>query len=83
MQPLHSETPAFCRQRICASLTHSRALPVPLQTIGGAVATNSHGSSLKYGSLSSQVGLWGAWACFGGGGRGFPASCYWAAIQAW
>jgi FAD/FMN-containing dehydrogenase len=25
------------------------------QTIGGAVATNTHGSSMQHGSLSSQV----------------------------
>ena len=35
------------------------------QTIGGAVATGSHGSSMKYGSLSSQVG-----SCVGGLGWG-------------
>ncbi len=45
------------------------------QTIGGAVATNSHGSTLKYGSLSSQVGYiggrsggWEGWV-----GTGQPA----------
>ena len=27
------------------------------QTIGGAVATNTHGSSMQHGSLSSQVRL--------------------------
>lgn len=37
----------------CLSLPAPRFLD---QTIGGAVATASHGSSMKWGSLSSQVG---------------------------
>lgn len=28
------------------------------QSIGGAVSTGTHGSSFRYGSLSSQVSFW-------------------------
>ena len=41
----------------CSRACSDQCSPPPsrLQTIGGAVATGSHGSSMRYGSLSSQL----------------------------
>lgn len=60
----------------CQTLPDTRAPCPPFrsaQTIGGAVATNSHGSSMKYGSLSSQVG--GGWVR--GRGELLPTALGW------